>query len=197
MKVRKFIPVIFAGCAAAAIFGGCTTTDESTKYDELNAKLDLNYSQIVLTVTNTYNEKTVLTDEYTMKFVEGVVTVNYSIERFTEISLDSATTEKTTIVGEAVIVGSDVIYIDGEKVSLDAITSGTGLDFKKEYFSNDDLTDSYLKADVTNPSGFMGTLLNGTSMKVNATFGDAFNDIKITYHSQNGYEVEYLYTFTV
>ena len=196
MKIKKSIPVVLAACAAVAVLGGCTT-DDAEKYDELNAKLDLNYSQIVLTVTNTYDEKTVLTDEYTMKFVEGVVTVNYSIERFAEISLDSATIEKTTIVGKAAVMGSDIIYIDGEEVPLDAITSGTGLDFKKEYFANAELTDSYIKADVTIPSGFMGTSVTCSNMKVNATFNEAFNDIKITYHSQNGQEVEYLYAFTI
>lgn len=196
MKVRKFIPVILAGCAAAAIFGGCTT-DESTNYEELNAKLDLEYSQIVLTVTNTYDENSVLTDKYTIKHVEGVVTVNYSIERFAEVSLDSATDEKTTIVGEAVVMGENVIYIDGEEAPLDALAAGTGLSFKQEYFVNATLADGSLNADVSNPSGFMGALLNGTSMKVSATFGEAFNNIKITYNAKDGHQVEYLYSFTV
>ena len=196
MKIRKYIPVILAGCATAAIFGGCTT-DDSAKYDELNAKLDLEYSQIVLKVTNTYDTDSVLTSQYTIKHVEGMVTVNYSIERFAEVSLDSATDEKTTIVGEAVVMGENVIYIDGEKAPLDALTTGTGLRFKQEYFVNATLTDGSLQADVSNPSGFMGALLNGTSMKVNATFGDALNEIKITYLAQGGYQVEYLYAFTV
>ena len=196
MKIKKSIPVILAACAAAAIMGGCST-DDSSKYDELNAKLDLNYSQIVLKVTNTYDEESTLTSEYTMKFVEGIVTVNYTVERFTEVSLDSATTEKTTIVGEAVIMGNVVMNVEGEEIDLDAVITGTGLNFKNEYFANTELTDASFKADVTNPDGFMGTSLTCSGMKVNATFSEAFNDIKITYHSQSGHEVEYLYTFTV
>ena len=196
MKIKKSIPVILASCAAVAVLGGCST-DEGSKYDELNAKLDLNYSQIVLTVTNAYDDETVLTSEYTMKFIEDIVKINYSVERFAEASLDSAITEKTTIVGEAVVMGSNVFYVEGEEVSLDALTDGTGLNFKKEYFANADLTDGSLKADVTNPGGFMGSSFTCSDMKVNATFSEAFNEIKITYRSQSGHQVEYLYAFTV
>ena len=195
MKIKKSIPIILATCAAVAVFGGCDTN--SAKYDELNAKLDLNYSQIVLTVTNTYDEESVLTSEYTVKFVEGIVTVNYSIERFTEVSLDSVTAEKTTIGGEAIIKDGDVIYVDGEEAPLDALTSGNGLSFKQEYFANAEFTDGSLKADVTNPEGFMGSSLTCSDMKVTATFSEAFSEIKITYQSQSGHQVEYLYAFTV
>ena len=196
MKIKKSIPVILAACAVAAVFGGCTTVD-SSKYDELNAKLNLDYSQIVLTVTNTYDEETVLTSEYTMKFIAGVVNVNYSVERFTEVSLDSAAAEKTTLVGEALVMGEDVIYIEGDEVPLDAIAEGSGLDFKAVYFSNAEWTDGHFKADVNFPGGFMGSSITCSEMKVSATFNEAFNEIKITYHSQAGHEVEYLYVFTV
>ncbi len=197
MKIKKSIPVILAACAAVAVVGGCAT-DDSSKYDELNAKLDLNYSKIVLTVTDKFDEDMVLTDEYEMTFSGGVVTVNYSVERFAEISLDSAAAEKITIEGKAAVMGGKITYIRGEEVSLDALIAGSGLNFKKEYFSYAELTDSRLKADVTNPGGFMGSSsLSCTDMKVNAAFGDAFNTVTITYTAQGGNEVEYLYTFTV
>ena len=196
MKSKKHIPVVLTVCAAAAVFVGCAT-DDNSKYDELNAKLDLNYSQIVLKVTNTYDDETVLTDEYTMKFVEGVVTINYSVERFAEVSLDSAATEKTTIEGKAVVMGGKITYVRGEEVPLDAVMAGTGLNFKKDYFANAELTDASLKADVITPDGFMGSSLSCSDMKVNASFGDAFSAITITYKAQSGQNVEYLYTFTV
>ena len=181
-------------CATTAVFVGCST-DDTSKYDELNAKLDLKYSQIVLTVTNTYDEESTLTSEYVMEFITGGVKVNYSVEKFAEISLDSPVYEKTTIVGEAVIAGGNIAYKSGEAVPLDALTTGAGLDFKKEYFANAELTDSYFKADVTNPGGFMGSSLNCSDMKVNATYINAFNAIAITYKAQSGHQVEYLYVF--
>ena len=196
MKIMKKIPVIMTLCVAAAVCGGCAT--ESTKeYDELNAKLNLNYSQIVLTVNNTVDEGSVLTSEYTMKFTEGEVKVNYSVERFAEVSLDSATTGKTTVVGEAKIADGKVTYVSGENVNLDVLKTGTGLNFKKEYFNNIDLTGIYLIADVTNPTGFMGSPLTCSEMKVRATFLEVFFDIRISYLAQSGNSVEYIYNFSL
>lgn len=196
MKLKKRIPVILTLCVVAAVCGGCNTENANpTQYDELNAKLKLNYSQIVLTVTNSIDEKTVLNSEYTMKFADGATTVTYSVEQLSELSLDSAASEKITIVGEAKVENGSVNYVSGDKVSLDVLTSGAGLNFKENYFSNIDLTGVYLDADVTDPSGFMGSELNCTEMKVYATFLVVFYDIKVTYTAQNGNRVEYLYTF--
>lgn len=202
MKIKKLIPVIMALGISAAAFGGCTENGNNenntvNEYAELNAMLSRNYSQIVLTVTNTFGEETVLTDEYAMKFSDGSVNVKYSVERFTEISIDSAASEKTKIVGEAVVAGGEVTYVQGKEVNLDAVTAGAGLNFKEEYFENIDLTGNYLKADVRNPSGFMGSELSCTEMKVYATFFNIFYEIKITYKAQNGNSVEYLYDFSM
>lgn len=198
MKIKKLIPVIVAVCVSAAVLSGCGGRRSSSKeYKELNAKLDRNYSQIVLTVTNTFEEESILVSEYTMKFSDGGMTVNYSVERFSELSLDSAAPAKTTLVGEAVVAGGKVTYVQGEEVSLDAVTAGIGFDFQKEYFENVELTGVYLKADVKNPSKFMRSELTCTEMKVNATFLEAFYDIQITYRAQNGSHVEYLYVFSL
>lgn len=197
MKTIKYVPIVVAACAAAAVFGGCATENDA-KYDELNAKLKLDYSQIVLTVTDTIDEETVLTSEYTMNFITGGnIKVNYSVERFSEVSLGLSADEKITLTGEALVMGGDVIYIDGDEVTLDALVDGKGLDFHVSYFANADLTESYFKADVTNPGGFLGSSLSCSDMKVNAVFGTAFSTINITYKAQAGNKVEYLYAFTI
>ena len=196
MKITKRIPVIMTLCVAAAVVGGCTTGN-AKEYDALNEKLNHKYSQIVLTVTDAFDENSVLKSEYTMTFPSGAMKVNYSVERFAELSLDFVADQKTTLVGEATVAGGNIVYGDGDKVDLTALASGTGLNFKEEYFANIDLTGMYLKADVTNPGGFTGTELNCTGMKVNATFLEVFYTIQITYTAQNGNAVEYLYTFTV
>lgn len=198
MKIKKHIPVIMTLCVVAAVCGGCATEEtpaNPAEYEELNAKLKLNYSQIVLTVTNEIDEKTVLNSEYTMKFSGGTTTITYSVEQLSELSLDSTASEKITLVGEAKVENGNVSYVSGDSANLDVLTAGAGLNFKKEYFANIDLTGVYLDADVTNPGGFMGSALDCTEMKVYATFLVAFYDIKVTYTAQNGNHVEYLYTF--
>ncbi|MDE6586287.1 MAG: hypothetical protein K2K80_06380 [Clostridia bacterium] len=196
MKIKKLSPVIAALCITAAVFSGCNT-NHNTQYDELNAMLDVNYSKVVLTVTDTFGADAVLVSEYTIKFSDDGMTVNYSVERFSEVSLDFVPSLKTTLVGEALVADGKVTYVQGDEVNMDALTTGTGFDFKEEYFDNIDLTGVYLMADVNNPSGFIGSSLTCTEMKVKATFLKIFYDIKITYRSQSGNQVECLYVFSL
>ncbi|MDE7158608.1 MAG: hypothetical protein K2N74_03450 [Clostridiales bacterium] len=196
MKSKKFIPVVLALVGAAAVLGGCDGKDNTEQYDALNAMLDLHYSQIVLTVKNTFDEETALTSEYTMNFTDGGMTVSYSVERFAEASL-SAASQKTTLEGEATIAGGKITYTKGDEVSLDAVKSGIGFAFDGEYFENVELTGIYLKADVKNPSAFMRSTLSCSEMKVSATFLEVFYDIQITYRAETGNKVEYLFTFTI
>ena len=196
MKIKKLFPVIAALCIMAAVFSGCNT-NRNTQYDDLNAMLDVNYSKVVLTVTDTFSEDAVLVSEYTMKYSDDSMTVNYSVERFSEVLLDSASSLKTTLVGEAVVADGKVTYVQGDEVNLDALKTSTGFNFKEEYLENIDLTGVYLMADVKNPSGFIGSSLTCTEMKVKATFLKIFYDIKITYRSQSGNQVECLYVFSL
>lgn len=197
MKIKKYIPLIMTFCAAAAVCAGCTTKGADNKeYDELNSKLQFNYSQIVLSVTNEIDEDTTLTSEYTMNFSDEGVTVTYRVETLPELSLDSVAGEKQTLTGEAKITGKTVTYVSGDEAPLDSLTAGKGLNFKSEYFAHADLTDTHFIADVVNPGGFMGAQLKCTGMKVNASFLSVFSEISITYTGQKGNRVEYLYTFS-
>ncbi|MDE6676734.1 MAG: hypothetical protein K2K12_03355, partial [Clostridia bacterium] len=65
------------------------------------------------------------------------------------------------------------------------------------YYKNVDLTAMFLKADNKNPSGFMGSELSCTEMKVYATFLEIFYKIEITYRAETGNYVEYLYVFSL
>lgn len=198
MKIKKYIPLITTVCVAAAVCAGCTTKGaDNTEYDKLNAKLQADYSQIVLNVTNEIDEDTTLSGEYTMNFSDDGVTVTYRVETLPELSLDTTAGEKLTLTGEAKITGKTVTYVSGDEAPLDALTAGKGLNFKSEYFKNADLTDTHLIADVVNPGGFMGSQLKCTGMKVNASFVSVFSEISVTYTGQGGNRVEYLYTFSV
>ena len=195
--MKKRILAILIVCATAAVIGGCDkkTENETNKYDELNAMLAHSYSQIVLTVTNEFDEDSVLTSEYTMKFSDAGMTITYSVERFSGISLDSAASFKTTLTGEAVIADGKVTYVQGDEVSLDAVTASTGLNFKEEYFENAEFTQTSFLADVKDASAFLGTEITCTGMRLNAAYGEAFNTLTVTYKAESGHSVEYLYQF--
>lgn len=192
--MKKTIFAVAAACAAALSLGACTTA--SDEYAPLNAMLDLNYSKIILTVTDTFDDTASLTSEYEMEYSDGGVTVKYSVERFTEVSLDApAANEKTTLTGTAQI--KDGAVTGGENVNLPATIADTGLTFKGEYFENAELEGTYLKADVKNVSGFMGADIVCSDMKVFATFLDSFYNIRITYTGEKGNAVKCLYEFSL
>lgn len=190
--MKKAILAIAAFCVAAAFFGACEKPGEPDKYEVLNAKLNLNYSSLVITVTDTFDSDSSLISTYTVSHSDDGVKVSYSIERFAEISLENPTSDyKVTTVGEAVIK-------DGVVVSGDLDVSGVlpdGLNFKEEYFKNIEITSFSLEADVKDAAGFLGTEITCTDMKVSASFRDAFNSITITYKAESGNDVEYLYQF--
>lgn len=192
--MKKKIFAVAAACAAALSLGACTTA--SDEYAPLNAMLDLSYSKITLTVTDTFDDSASLISVYEMEYSDGGVTVKYSVERFTELSLDApAANEKTTLTGTAQI--KDGAVTGGENVNLPATIADTGLTFKGEYFENADLTGVYLKADVKNASGFTGTDIVCSDMKVFATFLESFYEITITYTGENGNAVECVYKFSI
>ena len=193
--MKKPIIMLAAVCAAACCLSACTN-----EYDALNAMLDADYSQIVITVTDAFDENTRLQSEYVINFSESETTVNYTVEKFVAIgdSLDALLTDtKTVLTGEAVIQGGVIVSVNGDETDLPALVTKRGLNFKKRYFQNAQLTGVYLEADVKNASGFLGSDLSYTNMKVRATFFNVFENIRITYTSESGNEVEYNYVFTI
>ena len=192
---KQFWMLMIIG-AAACCFGACDFFDaggKSDQYEKLNTMLDASYSQIVITVTDTFDEDTALTSEYRMSYSSNSVTVEYSVEQFLEVSLESpASNAKTRLVGQALIQNGNISF-DGDEVPLTAEIAKPSLIFKKSYFKNAKLTDTSLVADVTSPSKFMGVTC--TDMKLNAAFGEVFSTIEISYTSSIGSQVSYTYMF--
>lgn len=199
--MKKSIILIASVCAAACCFGACeNNVADTSQYDQLNEMLNASYSQIVLTVENTFDEHTSLKSEYVINYSESVVTVNYTVEKFAtiEADLDGTLSDiKTTLVGEAKIKDGVVFFVEGDDISLTADIAQPGLTFKKEYFENVDLTGVYLMADVKNASAFLGSQITCTDMHVKATFLEVFYNIDITYTSAGGSQVAYSYAFTL
>ena len=192
--------IMFAAvCAFSCCLGlvGCDMGSNTGEYDALNAMLDADYSQIVLTVTDTFDKNTSLTSEYTVKYSTDTITVTYTVERFNEASLDNPSTDiKTTLTGEAVIEDGAIVSRSGDDIKLPVDIAKPRLTFNKKYFENVNLTGVNLKADVKNADAFLGSQVSCTGMKVSATFLDVFYNINISYTSAGGNKVEYKYVFT-
>lgn len=194
--MKKSILMIAAAGAAACVLGACSSScgSGSSEYEQLNSMLAENYSEITLTVTDTFDDDLSLKSEYVFKYSESKITVEYSVERLAELSLDSSVGLKTTIEGTAVIKDGKVT--GGEDVGITAEMASPKFTFKEENFENITLTGVYFKADVKNVGSFLGLALNCTDMKVYAEFLEVFYSIDISY-TQNGNKVEYNYVFTL
>ena len=194
--MKKSILLISTVCAAACIFSSCKSCDKkkTTVYEDLNAMLAENYSQISISINNTFTEENItLESVYTVKYAQSEITVDYSVERFAEFTLENPTTEvKKKYNGTAVIVGG--IISGGEEVGLTADIARLKLDFNESYFENAEYSNTLFSADVIDASGFLGTQLTCTDMHVEAKFSEVFSSIEITY-SQDGHEVKYSYVF--
>lgn len=194
--MKKSILTLAAACAAACCLGACGEPPKGStdKYDSLNDMLNAEYSRVVITVTETFDESASLTGEYALQYSDGEITVNYSVEKFAGISLNDPSADfKTTLTGTAVIKGNDIT--GGDNVNLTADIATIGLTFKEEYFENAVLTDMYLKADVKDASAFLGSQITCADMKAEAVFLEKFYSVSITYTSESGSAVEYSYKF--
>lgn len=197
--MKKQLFAVAAIGIAVCCLGACEIPDADTPdvYDGLNAMLNANYSQIEITVSETFEEATSLTSEYLITYSDVQIKVEYSVEKFVEVSLDNPSTEvKTTLTGEAIIKDGTISF-NGDNAGITADIAQIGLNFKKKYFENDALTDGSFHADVKNAAGFIGSPLTCSNMKVVAYFGDVFNSINLTYVSVSGNKVEFAYFFTV
>ena len=191
--MKKSVLLISAVCAAACALSACGKK-EVNAYDKLNSMLDANYSQMTISIDNTYTEEGItLESVYMLIYSQSEITIQYKVERFAEFTLENPTTDvKTTYQGAAVIVGG--IISGGSEVGLTADIADLSLEFKEANFENITLDNSSLSADVKDASAFLGTEISCTGMKVEAKFSDVFESITVTY-SQSGHEVVYSYIF--
>lgn len=204
MHMKKLILALSVFCAALFTFTACA----GPNLDHLNDMLDLDYSKIVLTVKDIFfedlslsdfDEEVSLTSVYEITYSGDVANVHYAVERFAQIDgtlADESLATPEKLEGEAMIKDGLVITKPDDDVWIPIQIAG-GLNFNNRYFDNIDLGDMYFKADVKNPSAFMGTEIYGTDMKVYAGFIDSFINMLITYRAQSGNNIEILYEFTL
>lgn len=201
--MKKSILAVVGVCAAACSLVACVSYEKQPETDEykfLNDMLSADYSQIVLTVTDTFDEDTSLRSVYTMTYSGINVKVEYEIEKFSQfdLSLDGTVEEvKTTLKGEILIQGGVVTSRDGDNVDLTEAVADLRFSFKADLFENAELNGNFFKADVKEASRFLGSELTCTDMKIYATFIEVFNEIQITYTSESGSSVKFGYIFSL
>lgn len=194
-KIILLISAAIAACALSACEFSCAKDSKGYSYEQLNSMLNANYSQIVISVNNTFTDENItLESEYKVKYTQSEITVDYKVERFSSISLDSPASDvKTVYEGRAVIVGN--VISGGEEVGLTKDIAQLNLTFNEDYFRNISFDKTSISADVTNPGAFLGTSLSCTDMHVEGKFNGVFESITITY-KQSANEIEYRYIFT-
>ena len=187
--------ICVAACALTACNLSCADDGTSKDYNKFNSMLEAGYSKIVITINNTFTDEDVtLTSEYTVRYAQSEMVVNYKVERFSEFTLEHPATElKTVYEGSAVIVGG--IISGGEEVELTADIATLNFDFNKKYFENVTISETFFAADVADAGSFLGTEIDCTDMHVVAGFDEVFKSITINY-TQGKNEVEYKYIFT-
>ena len=196
MKKRYF--ALLAVGVAACCLGGCQSKETPDELDPLSKMLKADYSQITITVTDTFGDNISLESVYAVTYSGNKATVNYVVEQFTQISLDNPTSDvKETLTGTAV-VEHDTVSVEGDSVDIDFYRIAyPRLTFKSAYFMNMQYEDIYFIADVKDSSAFLGFELDCTNMSVTALFSSVFENIQINYTSEGGNEVNYTYIFTV
>lgn len=194
-KIMKGFAV--AAIAASVCMLAACGVRAKNRYDALNEMFAAHYSEIVLTVTDTFDEDTSLTSVYTFSYpsAENVV-IHYTVESFGEISLDGGT-EKVTRTGTALITDGELILTTGDDIGIPESFAKKGLTFRAEYFGNAQLTETAFSADVTNVSAFLGCELACSDMKVSASFADAFENLTVSFAAADGSAVEFCYEFTL
>ena len=196
--MKKQLIAIASICVSICCFSACVEPEDNNKYDALNSMLNAKYSQIEITVTDTFDEETSLESKYTINYYDDYILVKYTVEQFTEISIDSPSTEMKSIIdGEAIIMGELVTVLFGDDAGITADIAKLTMSFDESYFKNINLTDDYVEADVKDESGFLGQNINCTNMSMRATFHDVFYRMEISYTSTIGSVVEYVFEFKI
>ena len=166
--------------------------------DDINKLIKLDYSTVTLNVTTETGEFT-LNGVYTLTFDGDKTIVDYSFDRFNDLSIDGNNSDSylTTVSGRAVVQNGKIVEGD-VSVDLPQELDFNGISFNQAFFTNTNVTGAKFEADVKDVKGFTGNAdMSCSNMHVTVLYSkDALSKITITYLSEGGSNVSISYLFT-
>ena len=165
---------------------------------KINTLLDADYAEVNVNVTTKTAGDYTLNGIYKLTIEQDITTIEYSYNRFNELSWEgNADTYLETVSGTAVV--QDGVVIEGDASEALPQVDFNGISFKQAFFTNYRATGNKFDADVTNKRGFLGNSdFACTNMHVTVTFTTrSVTKLVITYVSDNGSEVNVTYLFTL
>lgn len=195
--MKKYIVIAIITVVLALTLCACTVNINvnQSDYNKLTAMADASYTGWTVTVKTT-SADVELENKFVVTKSEEQTTIDYTVQELGMISIDNDSDFIIEHKGTVVVVDGKIVSVDGEETDINLERLETfGLTFKSDYFENVKMTDTAIQADVKDPSGFLGTDITCTDMKLVAGFGTSFNYIRINYKT-NGADVEYSYEFS-
>lgn len=195
--MKKFCLLLVISILLIVTLCACDLITNVTASDmeKFNTLLDVDYDGWTLSVSTTTGDVT-LNNKFVVTKETEKTTIDYTLEKLNEISIEGNNEFKSTIRGSVTVVDGKIVSIDGEEANLDVEQlDEVSMVFKLNYFKNISLNSTTLSADVTNPSGFLGYEIDCHDMKLLAKYSDDFDYIKINYTNTDGSSVEIKYEF--
>lgn len=195
--MRKILFAIFIVVLLTVCLTGCINLVLNTDLSEYGNMLKTEYSGLKVEIKTTANNVT-LTNSFDVDFDGEKSTVNYSIESLNKLSFESNEEHyKKVSTGTVVVEGDKITQVDGETVDygFNKITSPS-FNFSAKV-ENVKITDTQVEFDVEDAKIFMrNNSFDGKDLKFSGTVGNnKFESIKITYETDDGAQVELIYTF--
>ncbi len=194
---KKFCVAAIAFALVCMLTGLVACTDASSTLKILDEALSQNYSKVTVNV-NSVKDGVELNGTYNITFQEDGAVVEYTFDKLNELDPDGDNDDGYIgkVTGTATVRDGKLVE---DNVDLDEIVvEYHGFSFRQMYLDNIKAGKSTFSADVTNPKGFVGNgLFVCTDMHVDAIFGnERLIELKLTYVSEQGFDVEVTYLFT-
>lgn len=195
---KKLLLIIIALVLALMLVGLVACDSYAGTLQKINTLLDADYAEVkIITETKTSSGYT-LNGVYNLSIDGEVTTIEYSYDRYNELSFDdNRDTYLETVTGTAVV--QDGVVVEGNSSEALPQVDFNGISFKQAFFSNYTVTDNKFDADVVSVGGFLGNNnFTCNDLHVTVTFTKtAVNKLVITYESAKGFSVSITYLFTL
>ena len=195
---KKILLIVIALMLVVTLLALTACDNYSDTLQKINTLLDADYSEVSVNVTTKLAGDYTLNGIYNLTIDEDYTTIEYSYDRFNELSMDGNSDKYfETVSGKAIVKDGKVIEGDANEALPEV--DFNGISFKEKFFSNYTVTNTKFDADVASTRGFLGNnTFTGSHMHVTVNFtAKSVTKLVITYVSANGAEVNITYLFTL